>query len=106
MDFLTGLPAITAAPLARRDFKREALFGWIRLVLVALSSAEETALKLASVFSTLAFLIKDLRLSFLTLFLAVLILSFLNFLIALLMSGMREMVTQLLPIRKSQRYNR
>lgn len=48
-------------PLERRDLRREALFGWIRLVLTALSSALETAEKDSALGRRRIVLTRDLR---------------------------------------------
>lgn len=70
------------------DFNLAALFLWINLTLAALSKLEKTACKSLGDLLVRAFLTADFKLSSLFLFLAVLTLSFLTFFIADLMIGM------------------
>lgn len=85
--FLAVLLVGVEMPFASLDFNLEALLGWIRCTLAALSRAEKTACKLAGVFCNLAFLIKVLSWSFRFLLRRVLTRSFLIFLMADLMIG-------------------
>jgi len=73
--------------LDNRDFNLEALLGWIKWTLTALSKAEKAACKSFASFVPLTFLIADFSETSLFLLRAVLTLSFLTFLIALLMIG-------------------
>lgn len=88
-----GLVRADEAPFDNLAFNLLALFLWIKLVLAALSKAEYTADKLSGLWELRAFLIRLFKFSFLTLFRAVLTRSFLSFFIALLISGMRDIVT-------------
>lgn len=65
----------------------------MRCTLAALSKAEKADCKLLAVLDTLAFLIKDFKISSLFLLRAVLTLSFLTFLIAERMIGMADMLS-------------
>lgn len=80
-------------PLESLDLSLEALLGWIKLTLAALSNAEKASDKFSGDFSRLAFFTKVLRLLSRFLLRALRTLSFRIFLIADLIKGMFGMIT-------------
>jgi len=86
--FLTDFSgAVVLTSLDNLDFNREALLGWIRWTLAALSKAEKAACRFLSDLFILAFFTNDLRAASLLSLRIVLTLSFRTFLIADLMIG-------------------